>query len=1283
MIRYNTKRLWGYSGDTKPMTVQIGDRFLEIDSRTEYLFTEYNEWVPIGGDSGCIVHTDITWEQLNTGNNAATLKDCFYNVIDRPNSGTDPLYVLVEGGRVDLDNEVVRIKPSTGSLCIDNVAGFGCFNVYAETFTFSVTYVPGVEVIQLQIPGNCSGFSTGTTVTETFPGTATGTVIFTETDGETCFIYVEVTSGTFGDSGIITNGSVETTYNKNIICESSTPLSVGTNVIGVTSSTFITPTGTITSISGGNIIITPTSGDWNGVLIFGVEGGFKGNICFYTLTSPIVSVNEQLNSETVCWDAESFVGFGVYLNTLMQAPDGLIYGTLQNIYCPPYSFCERFGQIFSLDPNTNLTRVLYDFEGKNDGANPSCNVVEISGVLYGTCSNGGGTFYGTLWKWEISTSTFTVLHSFGENYFYPYDGTYPYGGLVNVGGILYGVCEGGGYAGTGTIFSYDPGTDTYTNLNYFNGVATYPQGTLVEVNPGELWGTSYYGGYNDNGTIFKYTIGTNAIDVVINLDYVPNFGSGSVQGASGGVHLGSDNKVYFNTNYGGASNAGTICQITNVSTTPTLNVLYEFNGTGEFSVNDAVCPIYIDGNLYGVTNNLIGPTPYPPPTQGAIYKYNIASGVLTILHDFTSTDGQTPYLGQLFALGDELFGMTNPYCPIESGCQNYGQIFKYNIVTDEYTNIHKLNAESQTSSDVASLICNSITNPDYTCISVGNCVYISGPLSWNGATLVVKTVVTYNYCYDNCEPTTGDTLYNGSDHMILIGTILTVTPNLEHPECGTMSVELADNNYSPDAPFSFSVDETSCQGTISEVQGTTIDYSVEPFTGGFMTTNLPCYYNVPYDVITEYPLSQELTKSQIDYLVNNSLLVPGTYYHIMDVDFFLYGGTEIVIQAVSPNTFADTAMGKFYNPKYNKEVEGYGVWFDITEEDGGYNSGDTAIWGGLVWTCLGVAITTAPSSYNLDYTNWSIPGRIKINLSSISGTFNVGDHVYGWDNSLMGLVTNVGTDYIIVMAPPSYFAYPTWESFHYIYDDDSGAQAIMDSFEISSSFYSDFIYNSVWDEIKYDYSNDFISYRKDNSGNSVNQERWEYDDYGTVSYRGILGMQWGNDFDDNIYVGVGSNTIFGLSYADFINWKGGPLYGNTINSSTVFLHSHPYFNIDFINNDLKTSGFYNIILNVNSSINSNTISNNSNVLGLSLSNGYSFSLNIIDNGSNLDFSNTVPLPASIRHLISNYGYISNDLSSATIIYGDYSKSLVRRQDGDTRIMYIDNSDVQQIVGIMT
>lgn len=52
MIRYNTKRYWGYSSEVKPKNAQIGDRFLELDTNKEYFFSDYNQWVLISTSTG-------------------------------------------------------------------------------------------------------------------------------------------------------------------------------------------------------------------------------------------------------------------------------------------------------------------------------------------------------------------------------------------------------------------------------------------------------------------------------------------------------------------------------------------------------------------------------------------------------------------------------------------------------------------------------------------------------------------------------------------------------------------------------------------------------------------------------------------------------------------------------------------------------------------------------------------------------------------------------------------------------------------------------------------------------------------------------------------------------------------------------------------------------------------------------------------------------------------------------------------------------------------------------
>ena len=77
MIRYNTKRYWGYSGDTKPVDAQIGDRFLELDTKSEYFFGNYNSWNLIGASGGTIsggVNPTYDYIPVNSG---GTFADSF------------------------------------------------------------------------------------------------------------------------------------------------------------------------------------------------------------------------------------------------------------------------------------------------------------------------------------------------------------------------------------------------------------------------------------------------------------------------------------------------------------------------------------------------------------------------------------------------------------------------------------------------------------------------------------------------------------------------------------------------------------------------------------------------------------------------------------------------------------------------------------------------------------------------------------------------------------------------------------------------------------------------------------------------------------------------------------------------------------------------------------------------------------------------------------------------------------------------------------------------------
>jgi hypothetical protein len=105
---------------------------------------------------------------------------------------------------------------------------------------------------------------------------------------------------------------------------------------------------------------------------------------------------------------------------------------------------------------------------------------------------------------------------------------------------------------------------------------------------------------------------------------------------------------------------------------------------------------------------------------------------------------------------------------------------------------------------------------------------------------------------------------------------------------------------------------------------------------------------------------------------------------------------------------------------------------------------------------------------------------------------------------------------------------------------------------------------------------------------------------------------------------------------------------------------------------------------VGGAISSNTIGAFSNFLNTSLIHTQLVSCNFVGSSINDSICNLSSFAITInnkliRYLIAERGNISGNYNSATIIFGNYSKKLISRQDGTTRIQYINNSDVSLIV----
>jgi uncharacterized repeat protein (TIGR03803 family) len=149
-------------------------------------------------------------------------------------------------------------------------------------------------------------------------------------------------------------------------------------------------------------------------------------------------------------------------------------------------------------------KVLYSFQGGDDGANPSAPLIaDRLGNLYGTTESGGGACdCGTVFVLSPPAKqngdwTETILYRFQGN-----EGASPEAGLIfDEAGNLYGTTATGGVSRDGSVFKLTapsaPGENwTETTLYQFSGGndGAYPLSSLVLDKSGNLYGTTLFGG---------------------------------------------------------------------------------------------------------------------------------------------------------------------------------------------------------------------------------------------------------------------------------------------------------------------------------------------------------------------------------------------------------------------------------------------------------------------------------------------------------------------------------------------------------------------------------------------------------------------------------------------------------------------------------------------------------------------------------------------------------------------------------------------------------------------
>lgn len=316
-----------------------------------------------------------------------------------------------------------------------------------------------------------------------------------------------------------------------------------------------TPVGPLVNDGAGNLwgvaSAGATSGEGTVFRIAAATGVLTTVLQFSTLTGANATVSNPQNGLTNdgqgnLWGIASIGGGastwtvykikmsdGSFTKVAEQAPGGVSYlgrtplAGLSGSATSPWLWgttsvggANNLGTLYRYDPSTGQTEVVKSFTGTTGtvlGSKPNGKVhVDADGVVWGTTEEGGtggGIGYGTIFKYDPATSSFTTVQSFTTG-----GGYRPKGALVAMSdGFIWGTTSSGSSASYGSVFKINPATNAVTVVYTFAS-STPANGYqlacgLVEDSNGFIWGTTQLGGANTSGTLFKIEIATGTLTV--------------------------------------------------------------------------------------------------------------------------------------------------------------------------------------------------------------------------------------------------------------------------------------------------------------------------------------------------------------------------------------------------------------------------------------------------------------------------------------------------------------------------------------------------------------------------------------------------------------------------------------------------------------------------------------------------------------------------------------------------------------------------------------------------
>lgn len=174
------------------------------------------------------------------------------------------------------------------------------------------------------------------------------------------------------------------------------------------------------------------------------------------------------------------------------------------------------GTLFEFDLLTSELKTRYVFNQKTGGP-PNCLMIASNGRLYGATSNGGRFGMGSIFEFDPLSNR--LRH---KNWFRGSDNgeQIAFGMARAKNGKLYGMMGTGGKYNGGTLFEFDPAKQKLTKKIDFDGskIGRAPNTELFAASNGKIYGTTTYGGQHEQGTLFEYDPETNTVVVKVSFN---------------------------------------------------------------------------------------------------------------------------------------------------------------------------------------------------------------------------------------------------------------------------------------------------------------------------------------------------------------------------------------------------------------------------------------------------------------------------------------------------------------------------------------------------------------------------------------------------------------------------------------------------------------------------------------------------------------------------------------------------------------------------------------------